>query len=230
MYLFVRHICICIGICTCFWCFILCIFVCNLQVSNGKENPSGRHSVTVETQIQKEEQEDQKDFQQAQRQYSSLPRWDVVQLTSLKFILVHLSALSNLVTYHITISSSSVLHICAFSSSLREYKVGIAEKDPSNWRYLNGSLPPSLNEIIWLLFDFIKSTMTPGDFGTLMNSTLLFQYHAKLEFTIADLCTFTACSQSCEHCSLSSPSQFSKSFVKEMPIKRTPSSITRTPG
>ncbi|XP_056868673.1 partitioning defective 3 homolog isoform X5 [Takifugu flavidus] len=39
-------------------------------VSNGMEMPSGRHSVTVETQFQKEEQEDQ----EGQRQYSSLPR------------------------------------------------------------------------------------------------------------------------------------------------------------
>ncbi|CAF98763.1 unnamed protein product, partial [Tetraodon nigroviridis] len=43
-------------------------------VSNGTETPSGRHSVTVETQIQKEEQEGQEDVQQTQRQYSSLPR------------------------------------------------------------------------------------------------------------------------------------------------------------
>lgn len=43
---------------------------CDLQVSNGMEMPSGRHSVTVETQVQKEEQEDQ----EGQRQYSSLPR------------------------------------------------------------------------------------------------------------------------------------------------------------
>lgn len=45
---------------------------CDLQVSNGMEMPSGRHSVTVETQVQKEEQEDQ----EGQRQYSSLPRWE----------------------------------------------------------------------------------------------------------------------------------------------------------
>uniref|UniRef100_A0A8C4DY07 Par-3 family cell polarity regulator n=1 Tax=Dicentrarchus labrax TaxID=13489 RepID=A0A8C4DY07_DICLA len=36
--------------------------------------PSGRHSVTVESQVQKQQQEDRDDFQQAQRQYSSLPR------------------------------------------------------------------------------------------------------------------------------------------------------------
>uniref|UniRef100_UPI0037E96FBA partitioning defective 3 homolog n=1 Tax=Semicossyphus pulcher TaxID=241346 RepID=UPI0037E96FBA len=42
-------------------------------VSNGTEAPSGRHSVTVETQAQKQE-EDRDGFQQAQRQYSSLPR------------------------------------------------------------------------------------------------------------------------------------------------------------
>ncbi|XP_053268605.1 partitioning defective 3 homolog isoform X3 [Pleuronectes platessa] len=41
-------------------------------VSNGTETQSGRHSVTVET--QKEQQEDGDGFQQAQRQYSSLPR------------------------------------------------------------------------------------------------------------------------------------------------------------
>uniref|UniRef100_A0A3Q3EMH1 Par-3 family cell polarity regulator n=1 Tax=Labrus bergylta TaxID=56723 RepID=A0A3Q3EMH1_9LABR len=35
---------------------------------------SGRHSVTVETQAQKKQEEDRDGFQQAQRQYSSLPR------------------------------------------------------------------------------------------------------------------------------------------------------------
>ncbi|XP_070708818.1 partitioning defective 3 homolog [Pempheris klunzingeri] len=43
-------------------------------VSNGMETPSGRHSVTVETQVQKQQQEDRDGFQHAQRQYSSLPR------------------------------------------------------------------------------------------------------------------------------------------------------------
>uniref|UniRef100_A0A8D3CQ02 Par-3 family cell polarity regulator n=1 Tax=Scophthalmus maximus TaxID=52904 RepID=A0A8D3CQ02_SCOMX len=42
--------------------------------SNGTEAQSGRHSVTVETQAQKEQQEDGDGLQQAQRQYSSLPR------------------------------------------------------------------------------------------------------------------------------------------------------------
>uniref|UniRef100_A0A4W6G6P8 Par-3 family cell polarity regulator n=1 Tax=Lates calcarifer TaxID=8187 RepID=A0A4W6G6P8_LATCA len=42
--------------------------------SNGTETQSGRHSVTVETQVQKQQQEDRDGFQQAQRQYSSLPR------------------------------------------------------------------------------------------------------------------------------------------------------------
>ncbi|XP_034428503.1 partitioning defective 3 homolog isoform X2 [Hippoglossus hippoglossus] len=41
-------------------------------VSNGTEMQSGRHSVKLET--QKEQQEDRDGFQQAQRQYSSLPR------------------------------------------------------------------------------------------------------------------------------------------------------------
>ncbi|KAM3593420.1 uncharacterized protein V6R79_012640 [Siganus canaliculatus] len=40
-------------------------------VSNGTETLSGRHSVTVDTQVQKQQQDD---FHQAQRQYSSLPR------------------------------------------------------------------------------------------------------------------------------------------------------------
>uniref|UniRef100_A0A3B4TIE6 Par-3 family cell polarity regulator n=1 Tax=Seriola dumerili TaxID=41447 RepID=A0A3B4TIE6_SERDU len=35
---------------------------------------SGRHSVTVETQVEKQQQDDRDGFQQAQRQYSSLPR------------------------------------------------------------------------------------------------------------------------------------------------------------
>ncbi|XP_030254878.1 partitioning defective 3 homolog [Sparus aurata] len=44
-------------------------------VSNGTEAPSGRHSVTVDSQVQKQQQEDRdQSFQQAQRQYSSLPR------------------------------------------------------------------------------------------------------------------------------------------------------------
>nr|XP_046227302.1 partitioning defective 3 homolog isoform X1 [Scatophagus argus] len=43
-------------------------------VSNGTDTLSGRHSVTVETQVQKQQQEDRDGFQQAQRQYSSLPR------------------------------------------------------------------------------------------------------------------------------------------------------------
>ncbi|XP_070842247.1 partitioning defective 3 homolog isoform X2 [Chaetodon trifascialis] len=43
-------------------------------VSNGTETLSGRHSVTVETQVQKQQQEDRDSFQQAQRQYNSLPR------------------------------------------------------------------------------------------------------------------------------------------------------------
>lgn len=36
--------------------------------------PSGRHSVSVETQMQRQRQEERESFQQAQRQYSSLPR------------------------------------------------------------------------------------------------------------------------------------------------------------
>ena len=54
----------------------VCPDLCNclLQVSNGTEAPSGRHSVTVDSQVQKQQQEDRDGFQQAQRQYSSLPR------------------------------------------------------------------------------------------------------------------------------------------------------------
>ncbi|KAM7390781.1 hypothetical protein PAMA_008799 [Pampus argenteus] len=40
--------------------------------NSGTETPSGRHSVTMETQVQKQQQDD--GFQQAPRQYSSLPR------------------------------------------------------------------------------------------------------------------------------------------------------------
>ncbi|XP_074477349.1 partitioning defective 3 homolog isoform X2 [Sebastes fasciatus] len=44
-------------------------------VSNGTElPPSGRHSVTVDTQVQKQQQEDRDGVQQAHRPYSSLPR------------------------------------------------------------------------------------------------------------------------------------------------------------
>ncbi|XP_057681039.1 partitioning defective 3 homolog [Corythoichthys intestinalis] len=42
--------------------------------SNGMEIQSGRHSVTMESQIQKRHHEDRGSFHQAQRQYSSLPR------------------------------------------------------------------------------------------------------------------------------------------------------------
>ncbi|XP_077410545.1 partitioning defective 3 homolog isoform X2 [Vanacampus margaritifer] len=42
--------------------------------SNGVEMQSGRHSVTVESQVQKQHQDDGGSFRQAQRQYSSLPR------------------------------------------------------------------------------------------------------------------------------------------------------------
>lgn len=55
---------------------LTCVIWWMLQVSNGTETLSGRHSVTVETQVQKQQQEDRDGFQQAQRQYNSLPRWD----------------------------------------------------------------------------------------------------------------------------------------------------------
>ncbi|XP_061522324.1 partitioning defective 3 homolog isoform X2 [Phycodurus eques] len=42
--------------------------------SNAMERQSGRNSVTMESQIQKQHQEDRDSFRQAQRQYSSLPR------------------------------------------------------------------------------------------------------------------------------------------------------------
>ncbi|KAM4606360.1 partitioning defective 3 homolog [Polymixia lowei] len=42
--------------------------------NNGTEAQTGRHSVTVEAQAQKQQQEDREGFQQAQRHYSSLPR------------------------------------------------------------------------------------------------------------------------------------------------------------
>lgn len=53
----------------CFFCWIL-------QVGNRME--TGRHSITVETQVQKQQQEERDDFQQAQRKYNSLPRWDLL--------------------------------------------------------------------------------------------------------------------------------------------------------
>ncbi|XP_067342139.1 partitioning defective 3 homolog isoform X3 [Channa argus] len=43
-------------------------------VNPGMDTQSGRHSVTVETQVQKQQQEDRDGFQQSQRNYSSLPR------------------------------------------------------------------------------------------------------------------------------------------------------------
>ncbi|KAM3860253.1 partitioning defective 3 homolog [Diretmus argenteus] len=42
--------------------------------NNGTETPSGRRSVTVETQALKQQQEDREGLQQSQRQYNSLPR------------------------------------------------------------------------------------------------------------------------------------------------------------
>ncbi|XP_041824605.1 partitioning defective 3 homolog isoform X2 [Melanotaenia boesemani] len=44
-------------------------------ISNGTETHSGRHSASVETQVQKQQQEDRDGFQQPQRQYNSLPRY-----------------------------------------------------------------------------------------------------------------------------------------------------------
>ncbi|XP_069770532.1 partitioning defective 3 homolog isoform X3 [Narcine bancroftii] len=42
--------------------------------SSGPYTQSGRHSVSVEVQLQRQRQEERESFQQAQRQYSSLPR------------------------------------------------------------------------------------------------------------------------------------------------------------
>ncbi|XP_036895795.1 partitioning defective 3 homolog isoform X15 [Sturnira hondurensis] len=42
--------------------------------SSRPSGPSGRHSVSVEVQMQRQRQEERESFQQAQRQYSSLPR------------------------------------------------------------------------------------------------------------------------------------------------------------
>ncbi|XP_073437781.1 partitioning defective 3 homolog isoform X17 [Dendrobates tinctorius] len=42
--------------------------------NNATYNQSGRHSVSVEVQMQRQRQEERESFQQAQRQYSSLPR------------------------------------------------------------------------------------------------------------------------------------------------------------
>ncbi|XP_036895786.1 partitioning defective 3 homolog isoform X7 [Sturnira hondurensis] len=44
------------------------------QPSSRPSGPSGRHSVSVEVQMQRQRQEERESFQQAQRQYSSLPR------------------------------------------------------------------------------------------------------------------------------------------------------------
>ncbi|XP_035873856.1 partitioning defective 3 homolog isoform X20 [Phyllostomus discolor] len=44
------------------------------QPSSRPSAPSGRHSVSVEVQMQRQRQEERESFQQAQRQYSSLPR------------------------------------------------------------------------------------------------------------------------------------------------------------
>ncbi|ERE80926.1 putative partitioning defective 3 like protein [Cricetulus griseus] len=42
--------------------------------SSRPASQSGRHSVSVEVQVQRQRQEERESFQQAQRQYSSLPR------------------------------------------------------------------------------------------------------------------------------------------------------------
>ncbi|XP_068160046.1 partitioning defective 3 homolog [Antennarius striatus] len=43
-------------------------------VNSGAEIPSGRHSVTVDNELQKQQQDDRDGFQQTQRHYGSLPR------------------------------------------------------------------------------------------------------------------------------------------------------------
>ncbi|KAG9476474.1 hypothetical protein GDO78_003167 [Eleutherodactylus coqui] len=48
--------------------------------NNTTYNQSGRHSVSVEVQMQRQRQEERESFQQAQRQYSSLPRIPVLCL------------------------------------------------------------------------------------------------------------------------------------------------------
>lgn len=83
--------CVCVCVSVFSLSFYVCILTCvtwMLQVSNGTETQSGRHSVTVETQVQKQQQDDRDGFQQAQRQYSSLPRWDILPL---RLSLFHLS-------------------------------------------------------------------------------------------------------------------------------------------
>lgn len=52
---------------------LFCIFL--LQPSSRPPAQSGRHSVSVEVQMQRQRQEERESFQQAQRQYSSLPRY-----------------------------------------------------------------------------------------------------------------------------------------------------------
>lgn len=46
-----------------------------LQPNSRPSAQSGRHSVSVEVQLQRQRQEERESFQQAQRQYSSLPRY-----------------------------------------------------------------------------------------------------------------------------------------------------------
>uniref|UniRef100_A0A665VFU7 Partitioning defective 3 homolog n=1 Tax=Echeneis naucrates TaxID=173247 RepID=A0A665VFU7_ECHNA len=66
-----------------------------VSFQSERKTQSGRHAVTVETQTQKQQQEDRDGFQQAPRQYSSLPRqprknpdavsqdsWDKVYMTA----------------------------------------------------------------------------------------------------------------------------------------------------
>lgn len=92
----------CVDLVSFFWMF---------QVSNGTETQSGRHSVTVvETQVQK--QEDRDGFQQAHRQYSSLPRWDILSF------LLSFFRLSGCLPVHLSVSVSlSPSPLCDLSRS-----------------------------------------------------------------------------------------------------------------
>lgn len=78
--------------CECWKWNLTVLFKYFLKVSNGTESKSGRHSATVETQAEKQPQNEADSFQQAQRHYNSLPRWDTLHSFHFVGFSLHLSA------------------------------------------------------------------------------------------------------------------------------------------
>lgn len=149
----------------CAVCILTCVILWMLQANNGMETPSGRHSVTVDTQVQKQQQDDRDGFQQAQRQYSSLPRWDIflhvlsvfhlsvcacASLWLITFILPFL----NLFIWLFSISINffpSYLCLYSFSSTLSSvYLFGSTLKVNHHKDTFNSSPDMILSTILWM--------------------------------------------------------------------------------